>query len=485
MEIILQTEKEALKLRLAAVLLSAIGLYLARLDQWLPAVLLALGYLVYVILLRAVILPRFARTWIVYGMIAADVVAVSLALMISGRIGSPLFALLPALILYYSIHLGYASSLAAATASSLAYSTVAVLTGDAEWFGAFVGFQVPLFYLLAFIGGFLAEKRFEERREKESLQEAIGLERGARTLLEVTKALSNTLEMETLLQRVLSSAMRLAGVQAGMVAARRKEDGRLIVRASSLRAKDLGLKELIQAVETPEKGSPSLLALETLEPQPVPDFRKHRAVVPEWLRTLPFPSLLVVPLANNGQALGVLYLLGEEFGVDRMTEAKSLGELAGMALFNALVYEESQNRIAHLREEFEGLVGRVERLRHAQKKRVIEVDGLQIDLIKTEVTLKGKPMNLSPIEFELLSALAENAGEPLTHDTLLRLVWGPEHEGQPNVVDVSIHRLRRKIEQEPSHPTLIVTVRGMGYMLSTGATLANGSKIPLPSKKVL
>lgn len=485
MELILQTEKEALRLRLAAVLLSAIGLYLARLDQWLPAVLLALGYLIYVVLLRAVLLPRVTTPWVVYGMIGADVCAVSLGLMVTGRIGSPLFALFPALILYYSIHLGYATSLAAATASSLAYSAVALVTGEAESFGAFLGFQVPLFYLLAFMGGFLAQKRFEERREKESLQEAVGLERGARTLLEVTKALSNTLEMESVLQRVLSSSLGLPGAEAGIVAVRRKEDGRLTVRASSLMARDLGAKEIAQVLESPEKGSPSLLALETLDPQPVRDLQRDGAHLPSWLRALPHRSLLVAPLVHQERAVGVLYLLGQEFGADTISKAKTLGELAGMALFNALVYEESQNRVSHLREEFEGLVGRVERLRNAQKKRVIEADGLLIDLVRTEVSLNGRAISLSPIEFELLSALAESVGEPLSHDTLLRLVWGPGQQGQPNVVDVSIHRLRRKIEDDPSHPRRIVTVRGIGYMLATSAAASTSSKIPLRSKKVI
>ncbi|MDP2726438.1 MAG: hypothetical protein Q8P59_02740, partial [Dehalococcoidia bacterium] len=67
MDLIYQTEREALKFRLTAVLLVAIGLYLARVEAWLPAVLLALGYLVYVTLLRAVLLPRFPFPWAVYG----------------------------------------------------------------------------------------------------------------------------------------------------------------------------------------------------------------------------------------------------------------------------------------------------------------------------------------------------------------------------------------------------------------------------------
>lgn len=489
MELILQTEKEALKFRLAAVLLSVLALYVARLEAWLPAVLLTLGYLVYVVLLRAFFLPRFTIPGAVYGMVVVDVAVVTLALTIVGKIGSPIFVLFPVLILYYSIHLGYVSSLATATLSSLAYSSVALLTGEAEWFGAFLSFQVPLFYLLAFMGGFLAEKRFEERREKESLQEslqeAIGLERGARSLLDVTKALGNTLEMGAVLNRVLHSALGLGGVKASMVALPRKEDGRLVVRASNLSLKDLRESVLNQAVNGMDQESPMDLALKTLSPQLVPDLKGDTAGLPQWLRTLPYDSLVVTPLVHQEKALGALFLLGENFRQDRLVEAKSLGELAGMALFNAMVYEESQSRVTHLKEEFEQLVGRVEKLRQAQKKRIIEVDRLQVDLFKNEVTIEGKPVKLSPIEFELLSALAQNAGESLTHNTLLRLVWGPEHEGQISVVDVTIHRLRRKIEADPSRPKRIVTVRGVGYMLTSGRQPASGTKAPLPFKKVI
>lgn len=485
MELILQTEKEALKFRLAAVLLSVLALYVARLEAWLPAVLLTLGYLVYVVLLRAFFLPRFTIPGAVYGMVVVDVTVVTLALTIVGKIGSPIFVLFPVLILYYSIHLGYVSSLATATLSSLAYSSVALLTGEAEWFGAFLSFQVPLFYLLAFMGGFLAEKRFEERREKESLQEAIGLERGARSLLEVTKALGNTLEMGVVLNRVLHSALGLGGVNASMVALPRKEDGRLVVRASNLSLKDLRESVLNQAVNGMDQESPMDLALKTLSPQLVPDLKGDTAGLPQWLQDLPYDSLVVTPLVHQEKALGVLFLLGENFRQDRLVEAKSLGELAGMALFNAMIYEESQSRVTHLKEEFEELVGRVEKLRQAQKKRIIEVDRLQVDLFKSEVTIEGKPVKLSPIEFELLSALAQNAGEPLTHNTLLRLVWGPENEGQISVVDVTIHRLRRKIEADPSRPKRIVTVRGVGYMLTSGRQPASGTKAPLPFKKVI
>lgn len=469
MDIILQTERQALRFRLAVILVTAAGLYLSRLEAWLPAVLLVLVYMSYVVLLRAFLLPRLPLPWAVYGMIAVDVAAVSLGILLGSRLDTLLFVLLPALILYYSIHLGYASSLAAATASSLAYSTVALATGEAEWLGAFLGFQVPLFYLLALMGGFLSQKRIEERRERESLQEAIGLERGARSLLEVTKALSNTLDVHTVLEHVLSSAMALMDMKAGMVALPKRGNGPLEVRAATLKRGELGFGEMGQAAEAPQEGSPTFQALQALEPQWVPDLRGEELGVPLWLRALPYPSLLVTPLAHNGRGLGVLYLLGQALRPGGLAQAKSLGELAGMALANATLHEESQTRITDLREQFEELVGRVERLRQAQRKKAIQVEELRIDLVKGQVAVEGKEVKLSPIEFDLLSRLAENAGEALTHDTLLRLVWGPEYEGRPNVVDVSIHRLRRKIERDTTHPQRIVTVRGVGYMLSSGS----------------
>jgi len=484
-DLILQTEKEALKFRLIAVLLASVGLYFARLhNSWEP-VLLVLGYLVYAVFLRSAILPRVPFPLNVYGMIVVDIAAVSLGLLLGGRIGTALFVLFPALILYYSIHLGYASSLASATLASLAYPGITFMTGEAQQLGAFVSFQVPLFYLLAIMGGFIAQKRLEERRQRESLQETIGLERGARSLLDVTKALSSTLEIDVVLDRILASAISLAGMEAGMVALLQRASGVLEVRASTLKPEDLGLKDFGRTAEAPEAGSLTRIALETLQPQFTDDAEKEAQALPRWLKGLPYRSLLILPVVNQGRALGVLYLLGQSLKSDCLATASGLSDLAGIALSNASLYEESQARVSNLKEQFGDLVGRVERLRSSQKKKTIHVDGLQLDLVKTDASIDGRTVSLSPVEFELLRVLAENAGEPLAQDTLLRLVWGPDYEGQANVVDVSIHRLRRKVEDNPSQPKRIVTVRGAGYMLSTGVQGAPVPKTPLQPKKVI
>jgi two-component system response regulator MtrA len=70
---------------------------------------------------------------------------------------------------------------------------------------------------------------------------------------------------------------------------------------------------------------------------------------------------------------------------------------------------------------------------------------------------------LTVTEFRLLYELIRHAGQVLSRDQLLELVWGYSYLGDSRLVDVHVQRLRAKIEEDPSHPTLIVTVRGVGY----------------------
>jgi DNA-binding response OmpR family regulator len=79
--------------------------------------------------------------------------------------------------------------------------------------------------------------------------------------------------------------------------------------------------------------------------------------------------------------------------------------------------------------------------------------------------LGGKALDLSPREFDLLHALALDAGRVLSVDDLLARVWGAEYVGESQVVYVHIRWLRQKLETDASRPTRIVTVRGKGYKL--------------------
>jgi DNA-binding response OmpR family regulator len=93
------------------------------------------------------------------------------------------------------------------------------------------------------------------------------------------------------------------------------------------------------------------------------------------------------------------------------------------------------------------------------------VGDLVIDPTAHNVTIAGKPVELTPLEFELLLALAEKVGQVLSVDDLLNRVWGEEYVGQPQVVYVHIHWLRERLERDPQNPRRIVTVRGVGYKL--------------------
>jgi phosphate regulon transcriptional regulator PhoB len=96
----------------------------------------------------------------------------------------------------------------------------------------------------------------------------------------------------------------------------------------------------------------------------------------------------------------------------------------------------------------------------------VRVQWLTVNFAKHTVTVEERPVSLSPKEFDLLKTLLRNRGRVLTRDLLLDRVWGEDAYVEPRTVDVHIRWLREKIEQDPSHPVLIQTVRGAGYRFS-------------------
>jgi DNA-binding response OmpR family regulator len=97
------------------------------------------------------------------------------------------------------------------------------------------------------------------------------------------------------------------------------------------------------------------------------------------------------------------------------------------------------------------------------------VGDLEVDPTAHTVTIAGKSVELPRREFDLLHALALQPGRVFTVDELLGAVWGAEFIGQPQVVYVHIRWLREKLEHDPNHPKRIITVRGVGYKLVSGA----------------
>jgi len=106
----------------------------------------------------------------------------------------------------------------------------------------------------------------------------------------------------------------------------------------------------------------------------------------------------------------------------------------------------------------------------ADESRLITVGRLEIDPAGFTVRRDGAELTLTATEFRLLVELARRPGQVFTRELLLQRVWDYEYLGESHLVDVAIQRLRAKVEDDPAHPVLIKTVRGVGYRLDrTGA----------------
>jgi DNA-binding response OmpR family regulator len=98
----------------------------------------------------------------------------------------------------------------------------------------------------------------------------------------------------------------------------------------------------------------------------------------------------------------------------------------------------------------------------------IAVAGLTIDLDRHEVSVDGRPVRLTPSEFRLLRLLAEEPGRVFTREQIMEHLWRTPFVGDTRACDTHISNIRRKIERDPLHPTVIETVREVGYRLAPG-----------------
>jgi two-component system response regulator MtrA len=93
----------------------------------------------------------------------------------------------------------------------------------------------------------------------------------------------------------------------------------------------------------------------------------------------------------------------------------------------------------------------------------LTVGPLAIDVAGHSVTRDGKPVNLTPLEFDLLVCLARKPWQVFTREVLLEQVWGYRHAADTRLVNVHVQRLRSKVESDPENPEIVLTVRGVGY----------------------
>jgi two-component system, OmpR family, KDP operon response regulator KdpE len=107
---------------------------------------------------------------------------------------------------------------------------------------------------------------------------------------------------------------------------------------------------------------------------------------------------------------------------------------------------------------------------HPESEPVFEKDDLLVDLAHRNVLRQGQAVSLTPTEYDILRVLVQHAGKVLTHEQLIRFIWGSEStsdEEDAHLLRVNISNLRHKLETDPSRPYYIVTEPGVGYRLKT------------------
>ncbi|WAR43213.1 response regulator [Methylomonas rapida] len=120
----------------------------------------------------------------------------------------------------------------------------------------------------------------------------------------------------------------------------------------------------------------------------------------------------------------------------------------------------------------EELIARIRvALRHANRKEqsldndVLVTGGLKVDLSKRLVSVDGREIALTPIQYRLLAVLAKNAGKVMTHRQIMKEVWGPSYVDNVHYVRMYMSQLRHKLETDPAKPQYLVTESGLGYRL--------------------
>jgi two-component system, OmpR family, KDP operon response regulator KdpE len=105
---------------------------------------------------------------------------------------------------------------------------------------------------------------------------------------------------------------------------------------------------------------------------------------------------------------------------------------------------------------------------------VLKLDRLVIDFAARTVLLDGERLNLTPKEYRLLQVLAQDPGKVITHQSLLKSVWGQSHINSPQYLRIFMRKLRQKIELDPNRPKILLTELGVGYRLNDPRAAEHG-----------
>ena len=471
----LATERDTLKFRLLVLLVIAASLVLREESivevPLAPILVVVGGYLVYAFVIDQYLLPRYQNLALVSVMLVVDCATLLTSLALIG-LSSPVFIFLPVLVVYYSLYAGYAGSLTAATFVSLGYGFLATFLDEGEGLSEIVSVQIPAFYMIALLTGYLSAQRLMEREEKRTLQHVMETESSTRGMLELARKMQEALDPGAVAGDLARLGAQLARSQLCALYRTEGDAHHLVGLAASGTPPDTELREVAEGIEP-------LVALADVDrlvggetPYTYSTGVRLSGLIPQaeegWEA-----DLLALPLQPGGAPLhGVVLLLGGDLQPSEDGDLGSLGVFAAYAgdLLSRLdVFPQAERRTARVVSELRLTLQNLGRFRELQALRPLSVGPLTVDPPGERATLDGQPVSLSRTEFDVLYLLAEQAGHPVSPETLLHEVWGPDYVAQGNVVDVCIHRLRRKLSraQSTAGSRLIRTVRGRGYMLQT------------------
>lgn len=228
------------------------------------------------------------------------------------------------------------------------------------------------------------------------------------------------------------------------------EDEQTLLQALSYNLKKEGYEVVtatdgLQALSTARSENPDVILLDIMLPR-LSGMEVCRTLRPETTA----PILILTARSEEFDRV-----LGLELGADEYI-VKPVGLRELLARIKAMLR----------RAQMHGQIAQNTNGRPGPEETEIASGPLRIDVLRHEAYWRERELALRPKEFDLLLYLARNRGRVLSRDSLLAGVWGYDFVGDQRTIDVHIRWLREKVEDDPSHPKHIQTVRGTGYKLS-------------------
>ena len=201
-----------------------------------------------------------------------------------------------------------------------------------------------------------------------------------------------------------------------------------------------------QAVSIALEKKPDLVLLDIMLPK-----MDGLAVCKKIRQTLNIPILMI-----SAKDEEIDKILGLELGADDyITKPFSIRELMARVKANLRKAEVTSNDSSKSESKKEN------------GSNIIKVGDLSLDINKFEVRVKDEVIDLTLREFEVIKYLASQPGQVVTREVLLEKVWGYEYYGDIRTVDVTVRRIREKIEKDTSNPKILITKRGVGYYIAS------------------